>query len=176
MLRVLAIGAVLTTFGAAAQTEMPWGDTLHWTDFRGRAPSNTGHDAYTSYRIQVKTVRSPDGTIIPEVACLFDPTTSWVSLEGRRNMALLDHERLHFDIGEVHARQLRSRLAERSPDADLEHALRSALDQATRSSRRMQERYDEETGHGVNTEAQARWKDRVMRMLQDLAMFAAPAP
>lgn len=172
----MLVGAALIASPCIAQTEVPWGRALEWTDFRGRVPAATMHHAYTSYRIRASATRTADGTVAFTVDCLFNRDASWVKREGRGNDALLRHERLHFDIGEVQARLLRAKLAALGPDADPQHAIRNGTNEATQALRDMQDRYDAETRHGVEQAAQGEWAAKIEAMLVELARYAVPAP
>ena len=166
--------AVLVSAPLFAQTEIPWGRAIEWSDFKGHVPRVGVHDAYTSYRIKVDMSQEPGGPPKASVSCVFTRSSSWATKEARKNEALLAHERLHFDIGEVHARMLRSRLASLGSDADLEREVRRALKEVTDASRVMQEQYDRETGHGIDSAAQARWAEQVQSLLAEWSAFALP--
>ena len=174
MKAVLLALAVLVRASLCAQDEIPWGRTLQWSDFKGHTPRVLTYEAYTSYRIKVDMSQEAGGAPKATVSCVFTRSSSWATKEARKNAALLAHERLHFDIGEAHARMLRSRLASLASDADLERGVRRALKEVTDASRVVQEQYDRETGHGVDAAAQARWSEKVTGLLSEWSVFALP--
>ncbi len=174
VLRSLFVLAAFAATVVSAQDEITWGRAIEWSDFKGRTPKVASHDAYTSYRIKVDMSQEAGGVPKATVNCVFTHSASWATKEARKNDALLGHERLHFDIGEVHARMLRSRLVAVASDADLELEVRRALDMVTDASRVMQEQYDRETGHGIDASAQARWAEKVNGLLGEWSAFALP--
>lgn len=166
--------AALVGASLCAQEEISWGRTLQWSDFKGHTPRLVTYEAYTSYRLKVGMSQEAGGAPKATVDCVFTRSSSWATKEARKNEALLAHERLHFDIGEVHARMLRSRLASLASDADLEREMRRALKEVTDASRVVQDQYDRETGHGINAEAQTRWSKKVTGLLDEWSAFALP--
>ena len=88
----------------------------------------------------------------------------------QRDMQLLEHEQVHFDLAESGGP------ADQNAVRGSEGRVRGAWRHANASGRRSrdidrelqeeQRRYDRETGHGTNEAAQARWGDRVRKLLR----------
>ena len=91
--------------------EIVWNNAqpLQWTDYKG-SPSSSYH-AYThsnigfSYASKIYRDRTELKFVVENK---FNPSRSWVR-QSKRTASLLKHERLHFDISELHARKLRKR-------------------------------------------------------------------
>lgn len=95
-----------------------------------------------------------------EVNSYFYPQLSWVDGNSKKEY-LLGHERLHFDITELHARILRKKLKEINFDelnSDPKKVLDSVYEIVEKDRREMQTRYDRETNHSLNKEIEAKWR------------------
>lgn len=128
------------------------------------AEANTG--------ISAKSAGEPDGRHFRiTITSLFDPCGSWMR-ESERNDYTLDHEQLHFDITELHARKLAARyVAEVSNHAAFMRVHNQFYEDAWSASRAMQKRYDREV-YG-DREAQARWAREVAEALAKYEAYAA---
>jgi len=90
---------------------------------------------------------------------------------------LLDHERLHFDIGEVYARKIRSVIdsLRRKGETRINiytEAIDSLLDQWEQYGNA----YDEETSHGLRPSKQAEWAIKIQKELSALEKYATRCP
>lgn len=86
----------------------------------------------------------------------------------QRDMQLLDHEQLHFDIAEVVVRKIKARLAGfkgACAEPGGTDAIQRMVAEADLELQEEQQRYDRETGHGVNARAQEQWKRRILALL-----------
>ena len=85
-----------------------------------------------------------------------------------RDMQLLEHEQIHFDIAEVAVRRIRERFQSfesacaEPGDTD---SIQQIVAQADRELQEEQQRYDRETGHGTNARAQDAWRRRIRALL-----------
>lgn len=99
---------------------------------------------------------------------------------GARDPRNLDHEQIHFDIAEIHARRLHARLSElvvrssvsASADDDsvglrvqLEQAVQLAWEEEMRAFNEHQARYDGDTVHGTKKGKQKKWAELVAEEL-----------
>ena len=177
-----------------AQGEMPWSPDRKLTraDFKGRVPLNAPSASMSWIHIETEWA-CKDGTLVGTARAMFDPSRSWwrntrgnvwstaggrmgsadAVLEARRNvlqldLQLLEHEQLHFDIAEIMVRKIRARYQ------DFKHACAEAggtepisqmIAEADRELQEEQQRYDRETGHGVNASAQDQWRRRLRALL-----------
>jgi hypothetical protein len=177
-----------------AQQPIEWSPVrkLVRDDFRGRVPVNASH-ASTSW-IHIETEWECKGDVLVATArALFDPSRSWwrntrgsvwgnagerissseAQLQARRNvlqldLQLLDHEQLHFDMAEVTVRKIRARfqdLKNACTEAGGTDPIQQMIAEADRELQEEQQRYDRETGHGVNAGVQDQWRRRIRALL-----------
>ena len=89
--------------------------------------------------------------------------------------ALLRHEQLHFDITEAYARVMRQKLqlfAARANCEKLQPAFNNTTKLVYADWDREQNRYDQETNHGLNAVRQAAWEKQTAAKLDMLKPFA----
>ena len=105
----------------------------------------------------------------------FDPNTSWFRDAKNASAALLRHEQLHFDLTEVYARIMRQKLVAFSARANC-LKLQPAFNILTKSVYaewdREQNRYDQDSNHGLNAARQAFWEKQTQQKLEALKAFA----
>src|SRR5690606_30202906 len=105
----------LTLVSAQVQEKIFWQeDGLSWNDFKSAPNQSSSFHANTSAGISYSWgIKNSNGIIELnyEVLSFFNPENSWVK-PGSDNKYLLQHEQLHFDITELHARKLRKKLSE----------------------------------------------------------------
>lgn len=155
---------------------IPWSDTrrLTMTDFQGhpgpadRLASSTSSDLKANAACR-------DFVFSSTVTATFDPNTSWFRNPNQASEALLRHEQLHFDITEAYARIMRQKLAAFAPKANctkLQPAFNNVTKAVYAAWDNEQNRYDQETGHGLNTVRQAFWEKQTQLKLEQLKAFA----
>jgi hypothetical protein len=192
----LWLTAVLCAASAvAAQGVIEWssGRRLAKDDFRGRVPATTSRTSLSW--LDIDTSWHCEGTTLLATARVtFDPARSWwrsaqgniwegagqrtsgvsrTHLEVRRSvvqrdMQLLEHEQLHFDLAEVAARKIRKRFDElkgacADPAGPVE--LPAFVADVDRELQEEQRRYDRETDHGTNGAAQDQWTRTIRQQL-----------
>lgn len=167
--------ATTTLRPVAAAPFLTWSAARPLTvaDFRGRPGTTEQHAALTSTTIDARGGCHGD-QFSAEVRAVFDPATSWVREPATITGALLRHEQLHFDLAELYARLLRLRLvATKAPCAQFK-ATFSRISRALYAEwEREQNRYDQETRHGLDAARQAFWERQTSVRLQQLAAYAA---
>lgn len=158
---VCALAVCLST--AHAQDRIAWSAErpLTWDDFTGSVPPGTPRDAYTYYGIEATWARDEQGAVSFTVECFFLPARSWVKRDARESTALLAHEQLHFDIAALHTAELSGRMARLKPDGEVERRFNNLQEAVMAEAREEQQRYDRETDHGRDEEAQERWRRAV---------------
>jgi hypothetical protein len=128
---------------------------LTWDDFMIRSGDSTNSfSATTSYGLKFKF-----NLVVP----YFKKDKSWVLLSEKYSLDLLEHEKLHFDIVELFARKMRYEF-EISNENDLEKIYDCnmlILDE-------FQDRYDNETNHGIIRSEQNCWIEYVKNELKKL--------
>lgn len=174
---LLSLGAlVLIAWSAGVDpTPIPWRavDQLTWADFQGEPDTTLPWFAMTSSSLEMSSDTMRATELMLTVVTRFSPTDSWVIPE-RSTPELLEHERWHFNIAELHARKLREAVARHpavSPK-ELEPTLAKLYEHVVKERDAMQEVYDRETEHGIKRDVQARWQDRILRELNGLKKHA----
>lgn len=91
---------------------IPWDENAQivWDDFQGPPDPNDAEVAYTGGLIEVHT-SCQNNALRATIRALFDKKKSWVKTAGGSNL-LLNHEQIHFDIMELHARKIRKAITE----------------------------------------------------------------
>lgn len=189
---VAVLCAVLVGF---AQEAIEWSSERRLTkdDFRGRVPVNAANASLSWINIDTEWECEGD-ELFATARATFDPSRSWwrsshgniwggagermtsgrAQREARRSLMqldqqLLEHEQLHFDIAEVNVRRIRARFAEFKnvcADPDGTAPVQAMIASADRELQEEQQRYDRETGHGINARAQEAWKLRIRALLK----------
>lgn len=152
--------------------KLPWTSNsfLTWEHFKGRQELNSRFKANSATGILFSgQIGKKDGKyhLNYEVNSYFYPQLSWVA-ESAKKEYLLQHERLHFDITELHARILRKKLLEVNFDdvnSDPKKVLDSLYEIVEKDRRDMQTRYDRETNHSINKDIEAKWQLYVKEQL-----------
>jgi hypothetical protein len=162
----------------AAHDAMAWSATrpLAWGDFRGRPPAAGTEGAQTAYSL-FYGLRCTRDLFQFQVTAGFLPRDSWVKPAVLANAddsrRTLDHEQTHFDISEVYARRMRKHFADlfRPCDQPLEQ-WRTVAQKYLSDEASAQDRYDDETRHGLVGARQRAWSTDIAQQLKELAAFA----
>ncbi len=141
---------------------------LQWSDYQG-AYDGSGVSASTCSEIVMTMSKDSAGGAIFTVKSLFHPENSFISPNCSLSEYALGHERLHFDITELYARELRSKLA------PLQHTHNQAnIDVAgyfyefvIGAWNLEEENYDAQTEHSQNEEKQLQWEKDVHSRLKN---------
>jgi hypothetical protein len=96
--------------------------------------------------------------------------SSWV--KGTNNDYGLNHEQRHFDIAQIITERLKSKLSKMTLlPHNFDRVVSFEFLEAYREMNRLQEEYDRETAHGMNSSAQARWNTRIDNELRDFGVI-----
>jgi hypothetical protein len=161
----------------AAKAALAWSADrrLSWSDFEAAAPRAGDEGALTAYSIFYGVRCTGEAFGFLAVAG-FLPHESWVRADVTsdrvKSERTLRHEQTHFDLTEVFTRRLRKSFAAmyepcRRPDQDLAGLAAQYL----HSEQTEQQRYDDETRHGLAAPAQDTWDRRVAEDLNSLRAF-----
>lgn len=185
-----SIGVAQTTFELLQEAEgqaraggnLPWqaGQALAWSNFRG-APRQAYFTAAQTSSAVTYVIGCNGHEARFAVLATFSTTESWVrpgipgdSIASART---LRHEQTHFDISEVFARELRkSFFAERGLCPNNLQAARQLFDSLNNVSKALNAKYDDETAHGTNLDAQAEWSRWITARLDSLAAYSGLLP
>jgi hypothetical protein len=192
----LWLGAVLCAATAAvAQETIEWSSERRLTrsDFQGRVPVNAASASLSWLNIDASW-ECRAGELVATVRATFDPSRSWwrsasaniwegvgggtggvsrTHMDARRgvvqrDMQLLEHEQLHFDLAEVAARRIRNRFDELKgacAGPGTTEAFQEAVAQFDRDLQAEQSTYDRETNHGTRVREQDQWRRRIRQQL-----------
>lgn len=155
-----------------SKTHIQWqaNRKLTWDDFRGQPTiSNEKVAAMTSteFIVQTKT-NNRTSRVEVQIENVFVRDESWVRNDKKDVPGLLAHEQGHFDLGEVHARQLRKKITYDSNIKGVENLIREAYELSNRS----QDLYDHETNHGIDKSKQKEWLIYIASELKVLENYA----
>lgn len=155
-----------------------WEETkLTWNDFKAKPNSDSPFQANTNAGLSYSWgLRNENGKIELkyEVLSFFNPNSSWVVPRSKSSEYLLQHEQLHFDITELHARKLRKQLAELKIDQlgkDPKSTLNKLYEVIEKERAAMQLKYDKESNHSLNKEGEAKWQNFVKKELKKFENF-----
>ncbi len=154
---------------AAPPTEFQWMEhkRLSWDDFKGPVRASDDESAAAThcgmgFRINgVTATGKPDVTVYNT----FYAKKSWVRSDAKIS-SILDHEQGHFDLCELYTRKLRIRIDELGPNVpNLKQALMAIFTEVNNEYEVCQQRYEDETTHGINIPAQRKWMDNICKEL-----------
>ncbi|MBO3116733.1 DUF922 domain-containing protein [Winogradskyella sp. DF17] len=157
---------------------LSWKDNrpLTWADFKARPQSNSSALAQTSSGISFGySLKTRDGRIVDyntNVQAHFYPNKSWY-LKDKADGYILKHEQLHFDITELYARHFRKRLKSIRVNQNLRQQLANLQNDINKAVNKTQKRYDAETNHSINREAQKIWQSTIAKELERLQEFSS---
>jgi hypothetical protein len=157
---------------AANVTEFQWKEhsRLSWDDFRGPVAVTDDEDetaAVTHCGMGFKTAPGAPGEK-PQIIVFnkFYTNKSWVRGDAKLP-EILEHEQGHFDLCEIYTRKLRARIT--GFDLDKSNARQALYDiyySINGEYEARQQRYEDETTHGVNEREQKRWTATIERELE----------
>lgn len=176
----LAALFIAFTFPCLSQgsSAVDWGeDRLKAADFMvvsGR--TDEGADAYTAARVSYMfRVYSNGSTRQVEIIIknIFKKDESWMKQQYLEDERLLQHEQLHFDLGELYARKLVKAFTEsKASGNNLKEELDAIFKSTLSEMAEEQKKYDAETKHGQVVLKQKEWEARTQEELRLLAPYA----
>lgn len=168
----------LTTYAQLSDNIIIWNpQPLTWQDFSGDPDLSNPFHANTSSGISYSWSIKQSGDeieFIHDVQSYFIPEKSWVK-PGKQSPHLLEHEQLHFDITELHARKLRKAMKEFDIKStkNIKPALQVIYRNIEASRANMQKRFDAESRHSIIPEAQLEWREFIKKELKELEEFSS---
>lgn len=140
---------------------------LAWDDFQGTPDEHSPHHALTAANLGVSTNCS-QGKFTYQVNSIFLPTASWT--KNTKSEKLLAHEQLHFDLTEVHARELRKRLGQLNCD-NVKSKLNATVSETFDRWKAEQKSFDDACKHGLNATEERIWAAHIQERLQELQAY-----
>ncbi|TWV91272.1 hypothetical protein [Chitinophaga pinensis] len=147
---------------------------LSWEDYKGNPSTireaNVGARTSCRFGMKIDTVNTPGKArviVTSEFICYQSSVRA-----NQQTPSLLAHEQLHFDLCEAYARSLRKTLALANlTPANVTSISKDAFLQTYQLYREQQALYDAETAHGLNPDAQLRWKQKITDALNGLKAY-----
>lgn len=141
---------------------------LNWNDFKGSARNSSymaESNCIFTYRAEPEIKDRVLNLHVRLNAC-FDRLSSWVRL-GQEKPALLEHEQLHFDICELYIRLLKKKISEATLDPlTFDTQIQPIFNQVWSDYQAEQQKYDDETEHGIVKDKQQWWVESVREKLR----------
>ncbi|NNK87688.1 MAG: DUF922 domain-containing protein [Flavobacteriaceae bacterium] len=144
---------------------------LEWSDFRGEPEDRADVVAVTAsgltYGYSTTEYPSGDITYDIDVTAFFYPERSWY-MEDEVTDIVLDHERLHFDITELHARKFRERVKNTTFSRNINREIDDISKAVHKELRSMQRKYDSETNYSRLPDKQILWNEFIRTELKKM--------
>lgn len=175
-LLILGMLSVLCKITAQEEVARSWSEAykLQWSDFQGEIQAIQNEAASTTsgltFGYKVKYSGNTIENFEAMVEAQFYPLKSWF-IKEKVTAVILNHEQLHFDITELHARKFRKALKELRVQSDLKYQIQRLYTQINQDLNQMQKRYDQETNHSINTNLQRQWEQHILEELKKLDRF-----
>ena len=168
----LIIAFVLITFiSISAQTverKEIQNREIEWSDFVGAVDESSKFDAVTNW---VTTYSFPqptfkDGKVFVKVAVkVYLRLDSWVK-PNRKTSRLLEHERGHFKIGKICAKEFKETIDARAFDrTDYAKQISDIYLEIMNKYKEFEKQYDRETDHFKDLAEQDRWNKKLNDLL-----------
>jgi hypothetical protein len=147
---------------------------IDWTDFRGIPDNRSPYDAQANsglkYSYSYSVGNNNKINVQFDVNSFFNSQLSW-SKSQKQTHILLDHEQLHFDISEVHARKLKKTLSAFHFSKNVKKEAEKIFSKINGDRLQMQNNYDLESDHSKNDKQQAKWAAFIQEELQALEAY-----
>ncbi|HTA83381.1 MAG TPA: DUF922 domain-containing protein [Bacteroidia bacterium] len=153
------------------------GDTIVWRkdslltkdDFKAK-PHQGGPMGYTVSSIFFYTNEN-NGQLVFEVEALFLKSKSYIV---QYSEYVLKHEQLHFNITELYARKLRKMIADKDfkKVSNMNQVIQNMYNKVEQEWERTEQKYDDETNHGLNAARQQEWSDNIKSQLDALDAYS----
>lgn len=153
-----------------------WSKTrkLTWNDFQGTISNDKTHEGINVYRESEEDAARSRVAIALYFQCQgnkanhtiraeFEKNNSWYYAKHKTE-AVLIHEQQHFDMAELYARKLRTKLSALSNPCD-KAAVGKVYQANDEAFEKFSNQYDIETSHGVNKQKQSEWEIKIQNLL-----------
>jgi hypothetical protein len=174
-LTILLVINYIYLFGQENGDTLYWSSNrkLKWSDFqssvsKNKIYSNVSAVTVSSIRrsIQQFDYEVPDYFVI----AYFNKRESWT--KDTNSFNLLNHEQGHFDIIEVRARMIRQEIQKLKNEDNFDlQDYEDAIAKITAQNDSLNDKYDLETRHGTDYEAQSKWNGKIAVLLKELNQF-----
>ncbi|MBA3649513.1 MAG: hypothetical protein H0W62_13345 [Chitinophagales bacterium] len=155
--------------GSETANEIKWNKDykLSYCNFQSAIPENTPWAGLTSSKIffSYETVNGKISAYT--VYASFEPGRSWIKID---TSSVLHHEQLHFDITELYARKLYAEMKSKAGQLTASKS-KEIFSGINKEWGKTQEQYDEETAHGIVSEAQEQWVAKIQLLLEQYGPY-----
>ena len=163
-------------FNPSSVSEIQWSQNkkLTWSDFKGIPDNKAPYYAQSAGSFLYDLKREGKNKVVLTMKVSFDCNKSWVK-RGAETDYLLNHEQKHFDIWEAHARYfIRSLKLDTKLNAEnFSIVAETHFNETMKKLNKIQENYDTESNHSINTAKQEEWNAKIAKVLKDLDKYAA---
>lgn len=140
------------------------GKLISWKNFIGNPKYNTSIAAFTTVSLRTEII-SNNSVLVEN--CMIEKK-SWVEKNSKTDY-LLKHEQYHFHLAEIIARRMRKDISTiKTPSIS---AVKKIFDERMQESEALQQLYDEETNHSIDSIKQLEWQEKIDIELLELASF-----
>jgi Fe-S cluster biosynthesis and repair protein YggX len=146
---------------------------INWDNFKGKPHLSSPYDAQLNSGVRYTySYESKNGNVKIgfDVFSYMDSKSSW-SKHLKQTTYLLNHEQLHFDITELHARILKNAFQETKFPKDPQKDVEKIFNRIGKERQEMQNKYDRESDHSKNSAQQAKWAEFVGQQLINLDAY-----
>lgn len=152
---------------------------LDWSDFQGQPNMNHFGGAVTASGFAFDSEMKYDGNTLLiniSVDTYFSKKSSWKK-SNISSAYHLKHEQHHFDITRIGAVKLVEELGKaKFTEANYKTLLNAIFENAYKENNLLQQQYDGETVHSLDTMKQAEWNDRINTAMKKLQAQVAVGP
>jgi|SRR5690554_7817435 len=154
---------------AQQSDKIPWREDrkLRWSDFQQRPDTKSPFAAMSVTGIHIKyssSLSKKQVVLDYSVESFFEPKKSWSKPE-KQSQHILNHEQIHFDITELHARKLRKNLQNGRFSRKVKNEVEQIYLRIEGQRKAMQQKFDAETKHSLNVEKQLVWERFISKEL-----------
>lgn len=147
--------------------------SLSWDYFMGKPPAKPEHPALMHSMLSY-TCKGGGNNMNVDVRSEMNLSKSWRKPKTELPVSLLIHEKVHFNICELHARKLRKEISDKRDGAGLScDDVKNLYMRINAELIAMQELYERETVHGTNEGKQQEWNMKISMELTALGLYAS---
>lgn len=166
------LGISLLSFKQDNKEELEWRSDrkLKWEDFKSLPDAHSKASAEVLCTVKVD-YRSKQDTLFVVVKAIMKQSESWYNRKYKVP-ASLQHEQIHFDIAEIYARTLRSKITVlKTKKSKVSDELDVLIKLNGQELNTFQDMYDNETNHGRNKKKQLEWEKIVAADLKAYSLY-----
>jgi Fe-S cluster biosynthesis and repair protein YggX len=175
MIYLLLVFSLYFTDNIVTEDIIKWNEQpqISWSHFKGKPDPSSPYDAQLNSGVRYTySYESKNGNVKIgfDVFSYMDSKSSW-SKHLKQTTYLLNHEQLHFDISELHARILKKAFQETKFPKDPLKEIEKIFNRISKERQEMQNKYDRESDHSKNSAQQAKWEEFVGQQLINLDAY-----